>query len=304
MPGWRSAVGVTAAVLSAFGLAGLLATSAWPRMHAGPNQLEAGHRLQGAIAPLDGTGSFATPAAAYSLRRLKSTYTGPGIRLRRASDNAEADIGFLGFTGFTGAPLNVAQANTHCAATTCTVATWYDQSGNARDGTRAPAQQPSFVFACAPNGQPCLRSSSSGQLLGAPTSAVANPVTLNGVAIRTSGVGQCNWPMHYEAGNFLATSVANQWVISGAGALGAAAADAAWHTGIGVFNGAASVLRIDATEGTGTLTANTTASSLLPFYGADTTVCSVVEVVWWSGYALTAGERSALTANQRSFWGF
>ncbi len=35
-------------------------------------------------------------AAAYSLRKLRSSYTGDAIRVRRSSDNAEADIGFSG----------------------------------------------------------------------------------------------------------------------------------------------------------------------------------------------------------------
>jgi len=102
-------LGVGVAVGLAAGLAGLCGTSAWPRMHAGPNMLEAGHRLQGTIAPLDGGGSFAAPAAAYGLRRLKSTYAGPGVKLRRTTGGTQ-DIGFLGFTGFTGAPLDTAAA--------------------------------------------------------------------------------------------------------------------------------------------------------------------------------------------------
>jgi hypothetical protein len=35
-------------------------------------------------------------SAAYSLRKLRSAYTGSAIRVRRSSDNAEADIGFSG----------------------------------------------------------------------------------------------------------------------------------------------------------------------------------------------------------------
>jgi hypothetical protein len=39
---------------------------------------------------LDGLNS----SAAYSLRKLRTAYTGPAIRVRRSSDNTEADIGF------------------------------------------------------------------------------------------------------------------------------------------------------------------------------------------------------------------
>jgi len=41
--------------------------------------------------PLDG---LPASAAAFSLRRLRSAYAGPAVRVRRSSDNAEADIGF------------------------------------------------------------------------------------------------------------------------------------------------------------------------------------------------------------------
>ncbi len=35
-----------------------------------------------------------TPAGAYGLRKLSSSYTGSAIRVRRSSDNTEQDIGF------------------------------------------------------------------------------------------------------------------------------------------------------------------------------------------------------------------
>lgn len=62
---------------------------------------------------------------AYSLRKLRSSYTGAAIRVRRTSDDTEQDIGFsatysldrTALTNFTG---------TYSA----TVVTWYDQSGN------------------------------------------------------------------------------------------------------------------------------------------------------------------------------
>ena len=220
----------------------------------------------GGTPPLDG---LTTPAAAYSLRKLRTAYAGSAVRIRRASDNAEINVGFLGFVPGLGAPLDVAAANAHCAATTCFVVTWYDQSGNARDGTRAAAQQPSFIFNC--NGTlPCLRSSSSGQLLGAPNSAVALPVTLNGVAIRNSGAGTCVFPQHYEANNSLGSGPANQWVTYSSGGVPAAAADAAWHSAVGILNNGANAtsLRVDGgSDVTGTVTVSTTAEPLAVLRG-------------------------------------
>ena len=38
--------------------------------------------------------SYSGAAAAYSLRKLRSSYTGNAIKVRRSSDNAEMNIGF------------------------------------------------------------------------------------------------------------------------------------------------------------------------------------------------------------------
>ena len=69
-------------------------------------------------------------AAAYSLRLLDSTYTGSAIRVRRASDNAEQDI------GFDNNELDTTALATFCAGTNGFVKTWYDQSGNANYATQ------------------------------------------------------------------------------------------------------------------------------------------------------------------------
>ena len=77
-------------------------------------------------------------AAAYSLRRLSSTYTGDAIRVRRASDNAEQDIGF-DIEG----NLNTAALASFCSGTDGFVVKWYDQSGNSNDATQTTtASQP------------------------------------------------------------------------------------------------------------------------------------------------------------------
>jgi hypothetical protein len=86
---------------------------------------------------------YPSAAAAYSLRKLRSAYTGSAIEVRR-TNNDVADIGFtssgtldtaalLAFTG-TGALDNGF------------VTKWYDQSGNAKDATQTTlANQPQIV---------------------------------------------------------------------------------------------------------------------------------------------------------------
>jgi hypothetical protein len=84
-----------------------------------------------------------TAEAAYSVRRLRTAYTGSAIQVRRTSDSTTSDIGFT-FAG----NLNTSALLTFCAATSCHVATWYDQSGNVRNATQGtPANQPRIVNA-------------------------------------------------------------------------------------------------------------------------------------------------------------
>ena len=61
--------------------------------------------------------------AAYSLRKLSSTYTGSCIRVRRSSDNTEQDIGFVSNELDTTALLSFVGANNGH------VTTWYNQKG-------------------------------------------------------------------------------------------------------------------------------------------------------------------------------
>lgn len=79
-------------------------------------------------------------AAAYSTRKLRATYSGSAIRVRRSSDNSETDI------GFTGDELDTTALLAHCGAGSGFVVTWYDQSGNARHLEQATAaNQPRIV---------------------------------------------------------------------------------------------------------------------------------------------------------------
>jgi hypothetical protein len=69
--------------------------------------------------------TYGGAAAAYSLRLLDSTYTGSAIRVRRASDNAEQDIGFDG-----NGDLDTTALATFCSGTDGFVKVWYDQAGS------------------------------------------------------------------------------------------------------------------------------------------------------------------------------
>lgn len=85
--------------------------------------------------------AYPNAAAAYSLRKLRSAYTGSAIRVRRSSDNTEQDIGFSGSGG-----LDTSSLTSFCGSGNGFVTTWYDQSGNARNATQTTAaNQPQIV---------------------------------------------------------------------------------------------------------------------------------------------------------------
>jgi hypothetical protein len=98
---------------------------------------------------------YSGAAAAYSLRLLRSAYTGSAIKVRRASDNTEQDIGFVNNE------LDTSSLATFCSGTNGFVTTWYDQSGSGNDATQSTAvNQPQIVSAGSvilKNGKPCIQ---------------------------------------------------------------------------------------------------------------------------------------------------
>ena len=119
---------------------------------------------QGGIIPLL-LDTYTGAAAAYSLRLLRSAYTGDAIRVRRASDNTEQDIGFVDNE------LDTSALTTFCSGTNGFVKTWYDQSGNANDATQATAaNQPQIVSSGSVlllNSKPSIQSANTLKVLQA-----------------------------------------------------------------------------------------------------------------------------------------
>jgi hypothetical protein len=98
----------------------------------------------GAAAPAAGLllDDYQNAAAAWSLRLLRTGYTGNCIQVRRSSNNATQDIGFAGGV------VDTASLKTFCASTDCFIRTWYDQSGNSRNLTQTTlSAQPLIVSA-------------------------------------------------------------------------------------------------------------------------------------------------------------
>lgn len=131
--------------------------------------------------------------AVFGLTLLLVAYTGPCIRVRRSSDNAERDIGFAG------GKLDVVALLAFVGAASAYVTRWYDQTGNGHYAAQATgAAQPRIVNAgvldVGPNGKPILVFSGAQYLdLQGATGFLRNiaSATYAAVSRATAASGQC-----------------------------------------------------------------------------------------------------------------
>ena len=115
--------------------------------------------------PLD---TYTGAAAAYSVRLLRTAYTGSCMRVREDGGNTETDIGFD-----SNGDLDTAAIASHCGANNGYVRYWYDQStaggtGSGNDaGQATAASQPQIYNGTAvvtENGKPALERNSNGSI--------------------------------------------------------------------------------------------------------------------------------------------
>jgi hypothetical protein len=111
---------------------------------------------------------YPATAGQYFMHKVSNTYTGACIRVRRSSDNAEQDIGFVGLD------LDTASLLSFVGVGNGLVTTWYSQSGFFNLTQTSSASQPAIVLGGALqtlNGKPCLKFDGSNDFLTGGTSA-------------------------------------------------------------------------------------------------------------------------------------
>jgi hypothetical protein len=157
---------------------------------------------------------YSGAAAAYSLRKLRTAYTGSAIRVRRSNDNSEQDIGFT-----SGGDLDTASLKTFVGANSGFVTTWYDQSGNARNATQTTAaDQPRIINAGTiqrENGDPTVFFDGSNDNIST-THVMSYPFSTFTVSKRNTGVtsaiiangfitnmGATTWGLFTESSSFI-----------------------------------------------------------------------------------------------------
>ena len=103
--------------------------------------------------------TYSGAAVAYSLRKLRSGYSGSAIRVRRSSDNTEQDI------GFTNNELDTTSLTSFVGANDGYITTIYDQSGNSNNLTQATASNQGVIVSSGTintvNSKPCINLSAS-----------------------------------------------------------------------------------------------------------------------------------------------
>jgi len=84
--------------------------------------------------------TYAGAVRAYSLRLLRTEYTGPCMRIRRSSDNAEQDIDFVN------GAFDTAAIATFCGAGSGFVKTWYDQTASATNYSQTTGASQPIIY--------------------------------------------------------------------------------------------------------------------------------------------------------------
>jgi hypothetical protein len=187
-------------------------------------------------------------------RRTLTSYTGNLVRLRRSSDDAESDFGYMG-TG----ELNVAAIAAWLGGASGYVVTVYDQQGSDNITQATGTAQPLYV-ASAQNGHAGM-SFDGGDLLSVDTGAVmAQPQTVFATAkMDAAGVdGSSRRLCHSGISAYLLYQSGANFVAYSGTSLTASAANSNWFVWAATFNGATSStwynggLAVTGNMGTGT----------------------------------------------------
>lgn len=153
--------------------------------------------------------TYTGAAAAYSLRKLRSAYTGYAIKVRRSSDNTEQDIGFSSTFG-----LDTSSLTSFCGAGNGFVTTWYDQSGNGYNATQTTAaNQPQIVSGgnvLTTNGKPSAQFDGSNDYLattGTPFSATENTLIAVSKQNNVDNYNRLFCIGEYNSGRYLGSNI-------------------------------------------------------------------------------------------------
>jgi hypothetical protein len=249
-----------------------------------------------------------TVAAAYSFRKLRSAYAGSAVQLTRLSDSTTQNIGF--------APNNFdfdkATATAFCAATSCYVSTWYDQSGNGAN--LIPNNTNAVYTPSCQNGQPCITDNGTAYLTGTLASTVAADtfaIVANTSQMATSfwwgaiGVSTDYTGMLYSTGT--STAWSNRTVASTSHKGTEAISNSVTYRMIGTNNANLSSIYINGTKGTDDTSSVTLAPSNSLTIGASAGHSNMfsgilAEIIIFAP-DLSITDSNTISLNQKTYWG-
>ena len=152
--------------------------------------------VAGEMAPLDEVPTNAKLAV--GMRRLKTSYTGAALRLRRSTDNQEQDFGFVGNN------LDVTAISTWLNGASGYCTKLYDQSGNSGDVTQPTAAAQPLLVLSGINNKPILRFTTAQYMFNSVNYAGAYSAIYGSSVIGTSqrvlSARSNNWLLGYWGG--------------------------------------------------------------------------------------------------------
>jgi Alpha-L-arabinofuranosidase B, catalytic len=261
--------------------------------------------------PIDAVGVNAV--AAYGIRKLKTSYAGSAIRVRRSSDNTEQDIGFDG-TG----ELDTTSLQNFVGSSNGYVSVWYDQSGNGLNASQTTTSlQPVIVI----SGNVITTGTHAAiQFNGSNTylTTVASSLFPSGAANRTMNIVEqatnaSNWYAGYAWGSTTGSGASGLIIVSQVGFHGygldttaSVTADTNPHVVTVTYNGSIVSGYLDSTSvlTSSSITYNTTANtSLLIGRTVDTHYMTgnESEIIIYSS-VLTTAQRTAMETNQNNYY--
>lgn len=246
--------------------------------------------------------TYTGAAAAYSVRLLDKDYTGYCMKVRRASDDAEADIGFD-----SNGDLDTASIASHCGSANGYVVTWYDQSGNSNNATQSTAGSQLQIYngtaVITRNGKPMLESTVNVTSFSTVSLSQNTPYTLMGVSYNHNAF---NRALAYgNGGNMKAVAAVNKALFQYSSSFITASATYGDSSIIytAVANGSSSFVRglgeTTSAQTTGTVT-DVALTNLQPG-GEASRQSSLQEVILWDG-AKSATDYGAIETNMNNYF--
>lgn len=239
--------------------------------------------------------------------RVRNTTSGELCDILVASDGTKGNT--ANCSGATGSVTMSSFCGTGVNA--CRIQTVYDQvSGNAcasatcdmvqnTSGNQPAFEQTTYTYVTLSDNNTQLVSANNFTPSAAKLSLVGIGYRLisNNETRVMAGVGSNNRLVAKQSAN-------NLWRLIGgsSGGIDATANENAWHSAVGVLDGASSVIRVDTSETTGTATASTSASA--PQVGGNIgTSERWREGGFINNYAMSSQERIDVESNMRTRWG-